>query len=602
MSPVAYKRRSAAAGVAAELPEYVELCDPTLRKLPPSGDDWIHEIKYDGYRLQLRKDGSTVTLQSRKRVSWTGEFSFIAEIARSIPARRAIIDGEITVAGKHGLPDFQALRRQIGKRSTEVVYNAFDLLWLDGEDLRQLPLRERKARLQRLLKKVHPSIAFADALDGVGPEIFRHACRMGLEGIVSKRRNSLYVAGRSESWIKSKCQNTDNFPIVAFVEKLGAKPRRIASLYVGRWIGKRLLYAGKVQTGYTMEMAREVRDVLDPYIIKQSPLTERVNKPKATWVRPEVQAEVKFTGLTDEGLLREAIFKGLRDDVALPKVKAAALSSTRRPSSPKPKIGVPRENILQLLPDAVAPTKEELARYWEKVGERALKYLARRPLKLVRHTHGTIFYHKGRLPPIPDSVHQLRIEKREGGEGVRLWVDSVEGFLDLVSIGAVEFHAWNATVDDIEHADTLVFDLDPGEGIDWDFVTDSALQLREILRQEGLKSWPKLTGGKGVHLMVPVTPELTHDQAHRYCRAIAETYAATDDRYTTSAALASRPRHLFIDYLRNGRGTTAVATYSPRAREGFPIAAPVTWKQIEMGIRPDAFTTVRPFHPHPRRG
>jgi bifunctional non-homologous end joining protein LigD len=595
MDEVAYKSRAKSA--KAKFPGYLESCDPTLRKTPPTGADWIHEIKYDGYRLQLRIQGDHISLCSRKRLSWTRQFAPIVKAAKSIPANDAIIDGEVTVMGATGLPDFQALRRQIGKATSEVIYNAFDLLWLNGEDLRRLPLEERKARLERLLKKAHPAISFAEALEGDGSEIYRHACRMGLEGIVSKRRNSAYASGRTESWIKIKCTKSDNFPIVAFVEKLGAKPRRIASFYIGRWEGKRLLYAGKVQTGFTEKAAREVREVLDPYIMPRSPLTVPVHKPKATWVRPEVQAEIKFTGHTDDGLLREAVFKGLRDDLALPKVKAPAIVPARR-SPEKPKVGVSRENILQLLPDAVVPTKEALEAYWRKTGKRALKYLARRPLKLVRHTHGTTFYHKGRLPPIPESVHQLKIAKREGGEGIRLWVDDVQGFLGLVSIGAVELHAWNATVDDIEHADTLVFDLDPGSGIEWSFVTDTALFLRHVLKSEGLKIWPKVTGGKGVHLMVPVDPEFTHEQAHRYCRDIAQRIAATDPkRYTVSAALGHRPGRLFIDYLRNGRGTTAVATYSPRVRDGFPIAAPVTWKQIESGIKPDAFTMAHPLRP-----
>src|SRR5918992_2326661 len=252
--------------VKTEFPGYIEPCDPTLRKHAPKGPEWIHEIKYDGYRLQLRIDGDDITLHSRQRLSWTKRFAPIVRAAKSIRAQQAIIDGEVTVLGTTGLPDFQALRRHIGKFSSEVTYNAFDLLWLNGEDLRWLPLVERKARLERLLKKADPAISFAQALEGDGPQIYRHACRMGLEGIVSKRRNSAYASGRTESWLKIKCTKTDNFPIVAFVEKLGANPRRIASLYIGRWEGKRLLYAGKVQTGYTQRAAREVREVLDPYI------------------------------------------------------------------------------------------------------------------------------------------------------------------------------------------------------------------------------------------------------------------------------------------------------------------------------------------------
>jgi DNA ligase D-like protein (predicted ligase) len=204
----------------AQFPDYIEACDATLRKEAPAGPEWIHEIKYDGYRLQLRIDGGDITLHSRKRLSWTKQFAPIVRAAKSIRAQQAIIDGEVTVLGKTGLPDFQALRRQIGKAASEIIYNAFDLLWLNGEDLRRLPLVERKARLERLLKKADPIISFAEAAQGNGPEIYRHACRMGLEGIVSKRGNSAYAAGRTESWFKIKCTKSDNFPIAAFVEKL----------------------------------------------------------------------------------------------------------------------------------------------------------------------------------------------------------------------------------------------------------------------------------------------------------------------------------------------------------------------------------------------
>ena len=237
------------------------------------------------------------------------------------------------------------------------------------------------------------------------------------------------------------------------------------------------------------------------------------------------------------------------------------------------------------------PTKEQLAAYWTRVAKKALKYLGRRPLKFVRHIHGTTFYHKGPLPEIPPAVHRLTVQKREGGEGTRLWVDDLEGLLGLVEIGAVELHPWNSTVEDFEHPDVLVFDLDPGEGVEWTFVRETALRLRELLKSEGHdNSWPKLTGGKGVHVMVPIARGMTHDQAHAYCKALAERVAHTNPaRYTTSAALAKRPGRLFIDYLRNGRGTTAIGTYSPRARPGFPIAAPVTWKHLERDIKPDAF-------------
>ena len=245
------------------------------------------------------------------------------------------------------------------------------------------------------------------------------------------------------------------------------------------------------------------------------------------------------------------------------------------------------------------PTRDELAAYWRSVADGALEYLGRRPLKLVRSVHGTTFYHMGPLPPIPAGVHQLRIEKRKGGEGTRVWIDDEAGLLGLVQMKVVEIHPWGAKIDDIEHPDTLVFDLDPGEGVEWEFVVETAFRLRDLLVREGLDSWPKTTGGKGLHVMVPVQPKMAWNPAHEYTREIAERLASTDPgRYTTSAAFSARPGKLFIDYLRNGRGTTAIGAYSPRARPGFPVAAPVTWRDVEHGVRPDAFSI---SNPPPRR-
>jgi bifunctional non-homologous end joining protein LigD len=276
---------------------------------------------------------------------------------------------------------------------------------------------------------------------------------------------------------------TDNFPIVAFVEKLGARPRRIASLYVGRREGAKLLYAGKVQSGYSLEAAREVREALDPYIRRKTPLSEPIVKPKAIWVEAVVDAEVAYSSKTDAGLPREAVFKGLREDLAAQPLRVAPRIVSRTPNK-----GVPPYNILQRLPDGVAPSEEELVAYWSKVEKQALTHLAGRPQKLVRRVGHTIFNHKGPLPPAPASVHQLKIDKRDGGEGIRLWIDDLQGLVGLVQMGAVALHPWNATVDDIERADRMVFDLDPGEGIEWPFVIDTALELRRLLEEEGFET------------------------------------------------------------------------------------------------------------------
>jgi bifunctional non-homologous end joining protein LigD len=578
----------------AAIPDYVESCDPTLRGRAPKGNDWHFEIKADGYRAQLHVRPDGITVYSRTGLDWTDQFSSIAAAAPELKAHSAVIDGEAVVYGKTGLSDFQQLRRELGPRkSKRVRYHAFDLLYLDGYDLREVAYIERKRLLERLLKGAPETFIYVEHIQEDGDAVFEQACKLGVEGIVGKRADASYRSGRQESWIKLKCKKSETYPIVAFVEKLGAKPRKIASLYVGRREGGKLVYAGKVGTGYTEYLARELRESLDPFIRRQSPLSIPVKKPKATWVEPKVDAEIEYGALTDDGLLREAVFKGIRDDLAVPKVKAPRLapSSTRRP-----RIGVPRENILQLLPDAVAPTKDELAAYWTRVWKKALPHLGNRPLKLVRHVHRTTFYHKGPLPKdIPKAVHQLRIEKREGGQGTRLWVDDLEGFLGLVDIGAVELHPWNATVDEIEQADRIVIDLDPGEGVEWDAVVEAALRMRGLMKDEGLATWPKLTGGNGVHLMAPLDRPVAHDEAHRTARRLVSALADRfPDDYILSAQESRRGR-IFLDYLRNGRGTTAIGTYSPRAREGFPIAAPSTWLRLEAGIRPDAFTITSPF-------
>ena len=578
----------------AAIPGYIEPCDPTLRESPPRGADWVYEIKVDGYRAQLHLEDREVKVYSRAGSDWTEQFSSIAASAGQLKAKSAIIDGEAVVYGTGGVPDFQQLRRELGRRRSERVrYHAFDVLYLDGYDLRGAAYEDRKDLLRRLLKNAPETFIYVEALAADGNEIFDKGCKLGLEGLVAKRLGQPYRSGRQEIWVKLKCKKSETFPIVAFVEKLGAHPRKIASLYVGRRENGRLLYAGKVRTGYTETTARAVRERLDPRIRRTSPLDVAVKKPKATWVEPTVDLEVQYGALTDDGLLREAVFKGLRDDLMVRNVKAPRLVPS---SAGRPKLGVPKENILQLLPDAVVPAKEELADYWVRVWEKALPHLGYRPLKLVRHVHGTTFYHKGALPQdIPEAVHQLRIKKREGGQGTRLWVDSLDGVLGLVQIGAVELHPWNSTVDEFEHADRIVVDLDPGEGVEWQTVADTALELRILMKREGFDTWPKLTGGKGVHLMAPLEEPMLHDQAHRIARGLVSEFAVRDPGRYILSAQARRHGRIFLDYLRNGRGTTAIGTYSPRARERFPIAAPVTWKRIEGGIRPDAFTIESPF-------
>ncbi len=570
-------------------PGYITEIDPTEANSPPTGEGWVHEVKWDGFRAQAHLRNGEVTTYSRSGLDWTDQFDPVSGAVAKLKAKSVVLDGEVVVVGPGGKPDFQALRRNLNKHSRDLQYYAFDLLELNGEDLRDRPLTERKAALAKLLAKAPDRLHYVEHFETDPRRVIEAACQLGLEGIVSKKADSPYKPGRQGSWVKSKCRLTDNFPIIAFVEKLGAKPRRIASFYIGRRERGKLLYGGKIESGYTLDEAQEIREALDPFIRKQSPLDETIDKPKATWVEPIVETEIDYRSKTDAGLVRHGSFKGLRDDLATVDIPKPAAPAVRKQPAPLKGSGGNRyaapQNMLQLLPDAVAPDVDALERYWRKVGPKALAYLGRRPLKLVRHVGSRIFYHRQKLPPIPKEVHTLTIEKREGGEGVRVWVDSVDGLVALSRrLEVVELHPWNATVDDIETADQVVLDLDPGEGVEFAFVVETALRVREWMEGVGLKPWPKVTGGKGYHIVAPLPERMTHDQAHRFAHELARQIAGKDPRYTTSASMAQRPGHLFIDYLRNGRGSTAIGTWSPRARPGFPIARPVSWKQIEQGI------------------
>jgi bifunctional non-homologous end joining protein LigD len=635
--------------VSSPYPGFIEPCLATQRDSVPERGIWLHEIKHDGYRAQAHLVNGKAAIYTRRGYDWSDRFASIARALPELGRHDFILDGEVVVPDERGISNFHSLQDDLArKRQERLVYFVFDVLYLDGFDLREVALIERKRILAELIGSAEDlaRIRFSDHIEADAEAVFKQACDLQIEGIVSKEQQSPYRSGRQESWIKVKCVQTGTFPIIAFVEKLGASPRRIASLYLGRWEGGKLLYAGKAQTGFKQEMLYDLRERLDPYVRDSSPLSVPIRKPKATWVEPVLQAEIAYSSLTADERLRAPVYRGIRDDLleapAQQRLEATkqrgeasgqrwegathrresthqrrestnqGRESTsqgresinqRRESTGNAQPRVPKENILQLLTNAVVPSKAELARYWSQVAPEALQYIARRPLKLVRHTRGTTFYHKGPLPPIPASVHELHIEKREGGKGTRLWVDDLPGLLGLVEIGAVELHAWNCTVDDIEHPDVMVFDLDPGPGVSWSLVRDTAFDLRELLKKEGLASWPKLTGGKGVHVMVPLTGHrMTHDEVHQYSRTLAAGIAARQpDRYTTSAVMAERDGRLFIDYLRNGRGTTAVATYSPRVRAGFPIAAPTTWEALKRGIRPDAYSMKGPLPQVPRR-
>src|SRR5918995_2197846 len=314
----------------APFPGFIEPCHPTLREEAPSGERWVNEIKFDGYRTQAHLRSGRPAMYTRRGHDWTRRFQPIADALAALPAQDLILDGEAVVADSRGVPDFGLLHADLAAgRKDRLLYYAFDLLYLDGLDLRGARLTERKRLLRELLAGASERILFAEHLEGEGAEIQERACAMGLEGIISKQLDAPYRSGRVESWIKVKCGKRDAFPIVAFVEKLRAKPRKIASFYIGRRDGDRLLYAGKVRGGFTEAEARDLRERLDPFIRKDTPLSEPVKKPKATWVEPVIEAEITYSTLTENALLREAVFKGVREDREMPSARPAARTTLR---------------------------------------------------------------------------------------------------------------------------------------------------------------------------------------------------------------------------------------------------------------------------------
>jgi bifunctional non-homologous end joining protein LigD len=554
---------------------------------PPSGSRWVHEIKFDGYRTQLHLRPDRPVAYSRNGHDWTARYRTVSDALAQLPARHAVMDAEIVVPRADGNCDFWTLQKDVSAGdSTRVVAQCFDLMFLDGRDVRRLPLLERKKLLADLISSDNTGrLQFSDHVDLDGAVMQGEAHARGFEGVISKVVESPYEGRRVSSWVKSICQYRETLSVLGYAVKDG----QFDGLYLAKLDGAVPIYGGKVEDGFDDALAQELLTTLEPFVAKQCTLPSPPNKPKARWLAPGLLANIVHRGGMGPHRVRHAKFDRFVEAPAIPEVQKPL-----RRTAPACKSVVPPENILQLLPDAVVPSREELRRYWKSIAADALVHLARRPLKLVRHVEGTTFYHKGPLPQVPRAVHKLRIRKRDGGEGIRLWIDDLAGLLGLVEIGAIELHPWAATIDDIERPDFMVFDLDPGEGIGWSFVVDTALRLRDMLKDEGFESWPKLTGGKGVHVMVPLEADLTHDQVHAYAKMLATRLAARDpSRYTTVAGAANRRGKLFIDYLRNGRGCTAIGTYSPRARAGLPVAAPINWKELRSLATPKPVTILR---------
>jgi bifunctional non-homologous end joining protein LigD len=601
---------------------------------PPEGDAWIHEMKYDGYRIGCAVEGGRATLWSRRGKDWTAQFPEVAATARRLPVKSALLDGEVAVVLADGRTSFQALQNAFGGAGRgNLVYFAFDLLHLDGEDLSALPLLERKARLAKLLGQGIGNFRFAPHVGGSGEAVFREACRLGLEGIVSKRRDQPYRPGRNATWVKTKCVLRQELVIGGFTDPEGAARDAIGALLVGHFERGVLRFAGKVGTGFTNASARALRKRLGPLQTKECPFSPRpagwLGK-NAHWVRPELVCEVAFTEWTGDGSLRHPSFQGLREDkdpkevvreapVRQGKRGEASVRSRRTPSptptptststptptprrrtrsSPSRKPADEIGGVRITNPDRVmfpdrGYTKRDVARYYEAVSAAILPHLRGRPLTLFhcpKGLSGGCHFMKHSKVWALEAVRRVRIqEKTKLGE--YLVVDTPEALLSIVQMDVLELHTWNSTVDRLEEPDRIVLDLDPGPEVRFAEVARAARLLRDALASLGLAAFLKTTGGRGLHVVVPLVPERTWDECLAFARAFATAVAAHDPRrFTVAFARAGRERKILLDYLRNNRTNTSVAAFSTRARPGATVSVPIAWDELGPRLRPDRFT------------
>jgi bifunctional non-homologous end joining protein LigD len=578
---------------------YPELA--TLVDKVPVGEEWLHEIKFDGYRALCRIEGRRVNFFSREGRDWTERFGKLAAAAAHLPVDRAFFDGEVVVVEKGGATNFQSLQEALGKNETErLTYFVFDLIHLDGYDLTRTPLLARKEILARILAKAPDAIRFSDHIVSRGEALYREACRLGLEGVISKRKDSPYRPGRSSSWLKTKCHASQEFVIGGFTDPSGTRVG-LGALLLGVHNNRgELVYAGRVGTGFTQQSLKQLRSRLDRITTESPPFSNPpagYSRERIHWTKPELAAEVEFAGWTRDRLLRHPSFKGLREDKPAAKIKlerpAPAPSGNDKGRDDKMKIGtIDLTNPDRLLYPEQGITKRELALFYEKIADRILPHLAGRPLTLVRCPQGhqkECFYQKHVGENLPDWVRRVPI-KEGGSVGKYVVIDSLPGLIALVQMGVLEIHTWGSRVDRIEQPDRVTFDLDPDAELPWARVIEAARALRRKLAGLGLNAFVKTTGGKGLHVVVPIVRKYRWDEIKPFCKSLAESMTREEpERYLATMSKAKRKGKIFIDYLRNGRGATAVAAYSTRAKSGAPVSVPVSWEEVAAGIRPDQF-------------
>ena len=616
------RKKPAADDPKPELPEFIPLSLATLYDQAPSGLQWLHEIKFDGYRMEARLDHGSVRLLTRKQQDWTYRFKPIAEAVAALPAETALLDGEVVVEDEHGVSNFSLLQTDLKDgRTDRFVYYVFDVLYLDGRDLTAEPLVARKAALARLLKGKGGVIRYTDDVADAGPLILRHACEMGLEGIVSKRRDAPYRSGRTDNFIKTKCHGLQEF-IVAGYTPSTALPNTIGALTVAVHENGALRYAGRIGTGYTQKMARDLFKRLQALRTDRRPiaLPPDERRKDVVWVEPKLVVEAEFAGVTHGGVLRQASFKGIREDKAASEVVREVPAPVRKSTGTKTMVAKappqdparnqsksPRATRANKSNDAERPqlthpdrvywpdigvTKQDLADYYVSVWDWIRPHIVDRALSLVRAPEGVggeTFFQKHVAANVKSSPLRRVVA---GKDHDVIAVETLDDLIAVVQSGALEIHVRGSQLDSLETCDRLVFDLDPGQGVAWPQIVAAARETRERLRAEKLDSFVKLSGGKGLHVVVPIA-DVDWDTAKLFTQRIAAAMAAESPKlYLAKMTKSLRDGRIFIDYFRNSREATAVAPYSTRARPGAPVSAPLPWERLPRTTGGDDFTVL----------